>query len=225
MRMKKVMVIGMLCMGLTLMPTKKSHAVVWVVVKAALVKVIKAMDLAVQRLQNKTIWLQNAQKTLENTLSKLKLEEISGWVDQHRAQYAKYFEELGQVKAAISGYRKVKDTMEKQVRVVEEYQRAFRLFQQDPHFTPAEINYMMRVYTGIIDESVKNLDQLFLVVDALTTKMSDGKRLEIIARAAEGMDRTLGDLRLFNSQNIRLSLQRSKDLQEVQMVKALYGVQ
>jgi len=223
--MKKVMVVLMLCTGLVILPTQRSHAIVWVVVKAALVKVIKAMDLAVQRLQNETIWLQNAQKTLENTLSKLKLDEISDWVDKHREQYAKYFDELGKVKAAISGYKKVKEVMEKQVRVVEEYKQAFRLFQQDPHFSPDEIAYMARVYGGIVDESLKNLDQLFLVVNTLGTKMTDGKRLEIITRAADGIDATLGDLRMFNSQNIRLSLQRSKDAREVQVVKSFYGIE
>ncbi len=223
--MKKVVLVLLLCMGLTIMPTQKSHAIVWVVVKAVLVKVIKAMDLAVQRVQNETIWLQNAQKTLENTLSKLKLDEISDWVDKHREQYAHYFDELSKVKAAISGYKKVKEIMEKQVRVVDEYKRAFQLFQQDPHFTPDEISYMTKVYSGMVDESLKNLDQLFLVVNTLDTKMTDGKRLEIITRAADGIDATLGDLQLFNSQNVRLSLQRSKDLKEVQVVKAWYGIE
>lgn len=223
--MKKIWIVLVLCMSLTIMPTQKSHAVVWVVVKAVLVKVIKAMDLAVQRLQNKTIWLQNAQKTLENTLSKLKLDEISDWVEKNKEQYAKYFDELSKIKAAISGYKKVKEIMENQVRVVEEYKRAFRLFQQDPHFSPDEIAYMTKVYSGIVDESLKNLDQLFLVVGAVGTKMTDGKRLEIISRAAEGIDETLSDLRMFNNQNIRLSLQRSKDAQEVQVVKAFYGIE
>ena len=36
-------------------------------------RVIRAIDLEVQRLQNQTIWLQDAQKTLENQLSKLKI--------------------------------------------------------------------------------------------------------------------------------------------------------
>ncbi|HMR85125.1 MAG TPA: conjugal transfer protein TraI [Niabella sp.] len=223
--MKKIFMIVLLSMGLTLMPTQKSHAIVWVVVKAVLVKVIKAMDLAVQRLQNKTIWLQNAQKTLENTLSKVRLDEISDWVKKNKEQYAKYYDELAQVKEAISGYKRVKSIMQKQVRVVEEYKRAFGLFKQDKHFTPDEIAYMTKVYSGIVDESLKNLDQLFLVVGTLNTKMTDGKRLEIITKAADGIDETLSDLRMFNSQNIRLSLQRSKDLQEVQTVKALYGIE
>src|SRR5688572_10980502 len=46
------------------------------VIKQGVVKVIRAVDLKIQRLQNETIWLQHAQKVMENTLSKLKLEEI-----------------------------------------------------------------------------------------------------------------------------------------------------
>lgn len=223
--MKKIVMVFMFSMALALMPTQKSHAVVWVVVKAALVKAIKAMDLAVQRLQNKTIWLQNAQKTLENTLSKVKLDEISDWVKKNREQYAEYYDELSKIKETITGYKRVKTIMEKQVRVVEEYKRAFTLFKQDKHFTPDEIAYMSKVYSGIVDESLKNLDQLFLAVGTLNTKMTDGKRLEIITRASEGIDETLSDLRMFNSQNIRLSLQRSKDLQELQTVKNFYNIQ
>ena len=36
-------------------------------------------------MQNKTIWLQNAQKVIENQMSKTKLTEISGWTEQQKA--------------------------------------------------------------------------------------------------------------------------------------------
>lgn len=208
----------------TIAPTQRSHAIVWEVVRQALIAAIKAADLAVQRLQNKTIWLQNAQKALENVLSKAKLDEISDWVDKHKKQYEQYYDELSKVKAAISGYRRVKDIMTKQVKIVDEYKRAFGLFKQDKHFTEKEIQYMVRVYTGIVDESLKNLDQLFLVVNALSTEMTDGKRLEIISAVADHIDENLNDLRDFNSQNVRLSLQRSKDENEINAVKALYDL-
>src|SRR5690606_23335792 len=160
----------------------------------------------------------------ENTLSKLKLDEISDWLDKNREQYAKYYDELKKVKEMISGYQKVKEIMAKQVRIVEEYKRAFALFKQDKHFTEGEIEYMAQVYTGIVDESLKNLDQLFLVVNALNTKMTDGKRLEVISAVAAHIDGNLNDLRDFNSENVRLSLQRSKDEQEIERVKAMYGI-
>ena len=223
--MKKILVTLMLCVGLTIAPTQKSHAIIWEVVRQALIAAIKAMDIAVQRLQNKTIWLQNAQKALENTLSKLKLDEISEWTTKQKEQYAKYFDELKKVKEAISGYKKIKEIMQKQVRIVEEYKHAFALFKKDKHFTDAEIRYMVMVYTGIVDESIKNIDQLFLVIGALNTQMTDGKRLEIINGVAGHIDENLNDLREFNNQNIKLSLQRSRDEREMELVKAMYGIQ
>ncbi|TXJ24944.1 MAG: conjugal transfer protein TraI [Chitinophagaceae bacterium] len=222
--MKKVVVMLVLCLGLTIAPTQKSHAIVWVVVTKALKAAIRAMDLAVQRLQNKTIWLQNAQKQLENTLSKLKLDEISEWTEKHRQQYAQYFDELKRVKEAISGYKRVKEIIEKQVRIVEEYKAAFGLFRQDRHFTPKEIEYMERVYSGIMNESIKNLDQLFLVINAFNTEMTDGKRLEIINGVADHIDENLNDLRQFNKENATLSIQRARDEMEVIRLKALYGI-
>lgn len=223
--MKKVVVMVVLCLGLTIAPTQKSHAIVWEVVRKALVAAIKAMDMAVQRLQNKTIWLQNAQKTLENTLSRLKLNEISEWTDKQKEQYANYFDELKKVKEAISGYKKVKEIMEKQVRVVDEYKTAFALFKQDKNFSVQEVGYMVKVYTGIVDESIKNINQLFLVINVAKTQMTDGRRLEIINRVAVHIDENLNDLRAFNNENAKLSLQRAKDEKEVARVKALYGLQ
>jgi hypothetical protein len=222
--MKKIVMMIVLCFGLTIAPTQKSHAIVWTIVKKALVAAIKAMDLAVQRLQNKTIWLQNAQKTLENTLSRLKLDEISEWTDKQKEQYAKYFDELKKVKEAITGYKKVKEIMQKQVRIVDEYKSAFAIFRQDKNFTPQEVEYMVMVYTGIIDESIKSLDQLFLVINSYSTQMSDGKRLDVINGVAGFIDENLNDLREFNQQNIRLSIQRTKGEREIQRVKAMYGI-
>src|SRR5471030_2764963 len=61
------------------------------VIKAAITKVIKAIDLEVQRMQNQTIWLQNAQKALENQLSKLKLTEISNWSQKQKDLFSSYY--------------------------------------------------------------------------------------------------------------------------------------
>jgi len=223
--MKKIVIVLMLSICFAIMPTQKSHAVVWVVVQAAIKKVIRAMDLAVQRLQNKTIWLQNAQKTLENAMSKLQLDQISDWTGKQKEQYAVYFDELRKVKEAISGYKKVKEIMQKQSQIVVEYKRAFNLFRQDKHFTAQEVDYMLKVYTGIVNESLKNIDLLLLVVNSLNTEMTDGKRIEIINTAANNIDVTLNDLREFNSQNVKLVLQRVTDEREINTVKALYGVQ
>lgn len=195
-----------------------------VVIRAGIIKAIKAVDLKIQRLQNRTIWLQNAQKVIENTMSQMKLAEISEWAEKQRRLYKDYYEELWEVKNIISYYQRIREITEKQVRLVEEYKRAWGLFKQDPHFTADELLYMGQVYTGILEESTKNLDQIFLVINSFSTQMSDAKRLEIINAAADQVETNYYDLKAFNQQNILLSLQRTKSQNEVEVVKRLYGL-
>lgn len=194
------------------------------IVKAVTKKVIKAIDLGIQRLQNKTIWLQNAQKQIENTLSKLKLDEISDWTQKQRDLYKGYYEELQKVKSIIAYYQRIKEISSKQTRLIEEYERAWNLFKRDQSFQVSELEYMDKVYDGILEESMKNIDQIFLIIESFTTQMSDLKRLEIINRAADQIDANYNDLRLFNQQNVLLSLQRAKTDADVNRVKQFYGI-
>lgn len=223
--MKKIWLITILAtMFLVVAPPQQSHAIIWTVVKAAAKKVIKAIDLQIQRMQNKTIWLQNAQKTLENTLTKLKLDEISDWTEKQEQQYRKYYDELAQVKSVITSYQRIRDITKKQLRLVDEYKRAWSLIGQDDHFTTDEIMYMEKVYRGILDESLNNIDQIGFILKSFATKISDAKRLELINNAADRVDTNYTDLIRFNQQNFILSLQRSKSENDVQALKKLYGL-
>lgn len=195
------------------------------VIKAGVKKVIRAVDLKVQRLQNETIWLQNAQKVLENQLSKLKLTEIADWTERQKELYKEYYTSLWKVKTAITYYKRVKDLTQRQISIVDEYKWAWGLFQKDRHFTVEELESMQKIYLGILEESVKNLDQVLLVVNSFKTQMSDAKRLEIINAAAGKMEENYSDLKQFNSGNINLSIKRSNSLDEVAKLKELYGLE
>ncbi|WP_090602211.1 conjugal transfer protein TraI [Parapedobacter koreensis] len=194
------------------------------VIKAGIKKVIKAIDLKIQRLQNQTIWLQNAQKTLENQLSKLKLTEIADWTDRQRNLYKNYYDELWKVKSVLTYYHRIKEMTEKQAAILEEYRTAWQLFQQDEHFTPEELAYIAKVYTGILEASVENIDQIILVVNSFKTQMSDAARLEIIKEASNRMEENHTDLKQFNRENALLSVQRAKSTDETQRLKEIYGI-
>lgn len=228
MKAKTKMMTCVLCLFLVSAPVRPSESTMALpiveIVRAALIAAIKAVDLRIQRLQNKTIWLQNAQKKIENILSKLKLNEISEWTKKQRDLYKEYYQELMKVKSIITYYQRIKDITQKQTRLVEEYERAWRLFQKDKHFNSDELDYMQKVYSGILDESLKNIDQIFLILDSFTTQMSDFKRLEIINSAADQIDSNYDDLTLFNRQNVLLSLQRAKTSNDVNAVKKFYGI-
>ena len=227
MRKIKVMKMILLIATVTAMPSQQTHAQMAIIdiIKEGVKKVIMAVDLEIQRLQNQTIWLQNAQREMENVLSQTKLTEISDWVQKQKDLYGNYFNELWQVKDAIEYYHRIEEITQTQIRIVKEYESAYNLFQQDDHFSPEEIDYMGKVYSGMINQSLKNLDQLFLVINSFSTQMADEKRMEIINSAGAAMDENYSDIKAFNSQNMMLSLQRSKDLNEVNVVKRLYGLQ
>jgi hypothetical protein len=195
------------------------------VIKAGVTKVIKAVDLKIQRLQTKTIWLQNAEKEAENIMSKLKLDEISDWVQKQKDLYQEYYNELWQVKQVISDYDKVKNIIALQSKIISGYNSAYALFKQDKNFSASEISWMYNVYSGIINESLKNIEQALMVVNSLVTQMSDGERLKIIDNANCGMQKNYNDLKQFNAQNIQLSLHRAAENNDTRSVKQLYGIQ
>jgi hypothetical protein len=223
--MKKIIIILVLMFG-TLAPVSQASAQIVIIdiIKAGIKKVIKAVDLQIQRQQNKVIWLQNAQKVLENAMSKLKLTEISEWTDKQKELYKNYFDELKKVKSIIAYYQRIREITIKQERIVAEYKRAWATVKTDKHFSAEEIRYMGNVYTGILEESLKNLDEVFLVINSFRTEMTDAKRLEIINKAAEKIGQNYNDLKRFNADNAMLSIQRAKSQQEIELSKALYGI-
>jgi len=226
--MKKYMVIlpvSLIVLFVSL-PEGKADAQIAIVevIKAAIVKVIKAIDLKVQAMQNKTIELQNFQKALENQLSKLKLNEISDWSQKQKDLYGKYYNELWAVKSVIAYYQRIQEITETQTALLGQYNHAWALLKHDKNFKPEELQYMQKVYSGILQESVKNLDQILLIINSFKTQMTDAKRLELINEAAARIDVNSSDLKQFNNQNYMLSIQRAHDQAEIGTLKKYYGI-
>ncbi len=222
---KQFVCLIMLCLAIAPLNIVKAQDPITLIIKEGITKVIKAVDLKIQRLQTKTIWLQNAQKVIENTMSMLKLDEITDWVEKQRVLYKDYFEELQKVKIVLTYYHKVKEITELQLAIVKEYKRSVNGIKGDIHFSPEEVSYMGSIYSGIIDESLKNLDGLYLAINSFTTQMSDEKRMEIVDGVGKAIQKNYDDLRNFSAQNIQLSVARAKDQNDISVIKNLYGLQ
>jgi hypothetical protein len=226
-RLRKIFFIALLgTLTFTIAPVQQAKAgfPFVAIIKEAITWVIKAVDLMIQRLQNKTIWLQNVQKVLENKLSQLKLTEIAQWTERQRQLYKKYYDELWQVRKTLATYHRIALIIQRQKQIVQQYQFTWEMVNQDRHFTRSEIEYMYVIYTGILNESLYNLDEILQVINSYKTQMSDAKRLEIINKAGDNIEKNYQDLQQFNNQNIQLSLNRSKDEHEIESVRKLYGI-
>jgi flagellin-specific chaperone FliS len=194
------------------------------IIQEAVIKVIRAVDLEVQRIQTQTIVLQEAQKEVENAMSALRLDEIKDWVEQSKDLYSEYFQELWQVKSVIGDYHKVQEIIARQQEILTAYQQGLARFRQDPHFSPAELAQIVSVYGGILAASEKNLEALVTVIQGFALQMTDQQRMSRIDAAASGMDRNWRDMQVFTNQNELISLQRSTDEGDYQSLRKLYGL-
>lgn len=208
------------------LPVQQASAQIPIVsiISSAVKKVIVAIDLKVQQLQNKTLELQNAEKQLENKMALSNLNDISGWLDKERQLYAGYYKELQTVKGVIAGYQLVKSVVNQQAQLVSEFKQAYTLFRQDRNFSAAELAYMGKVYNGILNESIGNLNEVLLAVSNLSTQMSDGERLGLIHKAAAKLQDNLDDLRQFNTNAAQLSISRTNNKRSREELKKLYGL-
>jgi hypothetical protein len=221
----KILVCAFTCLFFSLAGNLASAQVPVVsLVSGVIKKVITALDLKVQELQNQTIALQNAEQSLENSMSLGNLNDITSWIGKERTLYQNYYKELATVKTIISDYDEVKRIISQQEELIWEYKNAQSLFSQDKHFSATELSQMATVYNGILQESIRNLDEVLLAVKSFATQMSDAERLLLVHKASAGMQKNLNDLRQYNNNNVWLSLQRATDEQDKQTVKTLYGI-
>jgi len=221
----KWLITGLMILGSLLMPSQNAQAQfpIAAIINMAVKRVIVATDLAIQRMQTKTIGLQNAQKALENAMQLDRLTDIADWMRRQKELFEGYYQELWQVKDALLLYHKVKDIVERQAQLAASCKKALFLLRQDPHFSMQDLENMGKVYGAILDKSIRNARELTRVVTGFVTQMQDGDRLAIIDRIGQEADQNRRDLAAFTQENILLSLQRSKSQQEIHFVQILYN--
>ena len=149
---------------------------------------------------------------------------ISEWVEQQRALFAEYYQELRQVKNVIATYEEVRTMIEKQAKIITGYRQVLARLRQDWHFNADEVNHAYNVLSGIVSQSVNNVKRLSMVVTSLLTQMDDAARLQLIDEIGNDIDRDYMDLAQLSQQYFLLSLQRAKDVEDMAITKALYGI-
>ncbi|MES2329988.1 MAG: hypothetical protein V4539_10320 [Bacteroidota bacterium] len=181
-------------------------------VSLIIAKVIKAIDLKVQKLQNETIWLQQAQSLAENELSRIKLSEITGWQQQLSDLYAGYFAELKEVKSSITGMAQIKRIMEMQKQVVIEYGRMAK---------DAQVKIQ---YDALLNASMDVLQTLYAVLGSAYS-MKDAERICMITTLKDAMSHCLTNIQSLNKQQLEMIANRTRIQADLQFVKKLNGIQ
>jgi len=135
-----------------------------------------------------------------------------------------FLDGLLEISPAVKKYKRIADIISYQLRIVKGYKTAFDQFKLSKYFTTEEIEYLGKVYTNLLKESLKCLDELAMVITAGKLRMSDDERLQAIDRIYVTIVEQFSFLQQFNNSTAVLSVQREKYQQDVDISRKLHDI-
>lgn len=135
-----------------------------------------------------------------------------------------FLDGLMQVSPAVKKYKRITDIINYQLRIIKEGKAAFNQFKGDKQFTADEIGYTGKIYSNLFQESIKNIDELAMVITAGKLRMSDDERLQAIDRIYLSIEDQYSFLKDFSSNTAMLSLQRKSEQAQIEMSRRIYGI-
>lgn len=132
-----------------------------------------------------------------------------------------FLDALMQVSPMVKNYKRVGDVVNYQILLVKESRNALGRLTKSENFKEKEIRYFDQVYGNLLSESLRNLDELTVVITADKLRMSDDERLEAIDNIYLQMQDKLFFMRDFTASANLLLLQRAKEKKDVYASKAI----
>jgi hypothetical protein len=132
-----------------------------------------------------------------------------------------FLNSLLEVSPTVRNYKRIADIISLQLRIVKEYQAAFRQFKGSQLFDDDELKYIASVYSNLFNQSFSNLDALATVITSGQLRMSDDERLSEIDGIWKNISDQFSFLKDFNNKTRVLALQRAKEKSDVEVMRAL----
>jgi len=85
---------------------------------------------------------------------------------------------LSQVNPQIKKYGKLADIIALQLQIVKQTKRSLREIQATKQFTQAEMQYCRHVLNNLLDECVKNIDELLMTITPNQLEVKDEERIK-----------------------------------------------
>lgn len=136
-----------------------------------------------------------------------------------------FLDGLFAVNPSVKNYKRIPLIINYQLVLMKEYKRAYERFRNDPNLTASELRYLESVYTYLVKQSLRNIEELTMIITASKLRMSDDERMRAIDRIFFDMESKLSFLRYFNNSTQLLALQRAKENDDVTTIQKLYEVE
>ena len=135
-----------------------------------------------------------------------------------------YFSSLSSVNPALKKYSKVAAIIAMQISIAKQISGTIKTCKKSNMILSSELNYLQKVFNNLLDECIKNLDELFVLLTNNETQMKDDERIQRIDKLYEDMK----DKQMFTtsfSHSVKgLSIQRLNDQNDIIISKKLHGL-
>ena len=132
-----------------------------------------------------------------------------------------FLDGLYQVNPQVKQYYRVAQIIKYQKLLVDEYKRATKRFKETDQLTEDEIRYILNVFEFLGKQSLKNLEELIMVITANKLRMNDSDRITAIDRIFFELENEHVFLRQFNASTDLLIAQRERESREVLQSKRI----
>ena len=122
-----------------------------------------------------------------------------------------FLDGLFAVNPSVRSYKRIPGIIQYQQTLLKEYKRAYQRFKSDPNFSHDELRYVGNVYGYLVKQSLKNIEELTMIITASKVRMSDDERLKAIDRIYFDIQDKVTFLRYFNNNTSLLALQRTRE--------------
>lgn len=133
-----------------------------------------------------------------------------------------FFNGLQVVNPAIKKYARIGDILLMQAEVMSAYRKFYGSFKEKKIFSDPELDHLYRVFTSLLDDVASDIEMLTILISDRNLEMSDDERITQIDKLYHRMG-AKRDMLLSFCRKIELqSLQRQRELFEIEALKKLY---
>ena len=169
--------------GVAVVATMNAKAALpqWVIqlLKTAADQVLKALNIALQRLQNKEIDETNEAKIFEASIHSRFIKNIVTKGNEMRDLYKTYYDELKAVKEVIVTIGELRDLVKQEADFIRVYQGILDVIASGV-FQEAERDYILGLAGQILDGARANVADVKELITGFSTTMQDADRVTII---------------------------------------------
>lgn len=130
-----------------------------------------------------------------------------------------FLDALLRVSPTVRRYHKVADIIQMQLNILETCRTFNRQLNKKKLFQGGELSYLLKIYQGLLDRSLNNLEELVLVLSDRVLSMNDSERLHAIDGIYDEMQEMTIFLRKFSNDSKLLLLQRKKEVNDVRSIR------